>query len=190
MKTQIEIHNALPDSVESFLTLLQGSANTLLQAAQMLVRLKENDPNIIEQVVSAGASPRLVGDLLRVGEGSLNPSLLFDNSAAAKKVKQLPVSAQAEIIKRGAVEVVMAGSGGDTIMVPLHAMSPEQVKQALGPTGQQSRADQLAYLRRNSRPAGPDIDQPAYLARKDRLIINRPCELSRLQVIRLLEEMS
>jgi hypothetical protein len=30
----------------------------------------------------------------------------------------------------------------------------------------------------------------AYRARKDRLIINRPCELSRLEVIRLLEEMS
>lgn len=188
MNTQLT--TPLPDSVDSFLALLQGSANTLLQAAQMLVRLKANDPQVIEKIVEAGAPPRLLGDLLRVGEGSLAPALLFDASHAAKKIKQLPVSAQNEILKRGAIEVVIGNDESETLMVPIHAATPEQVKQAVGPTGQLSRADQLAARRRMARPVGADIDTPAYQARKDRLVINRPCELSRIQVIRLLEEMS
>jgi hypothetical protein len=180
----------MPDSVESFLALLQGSANTLLQAAQMLVRLKAKDPTVIEKIVEAGASPRLLGDLLRVGEGSLAPALLFDASCAAKAIKRLPYSAQTEILKRGAIEVVVGNEEAETLMVPIHAATPEQVKQAIGPTGQLSRADQLAARRRAARPVTRDVDSPAYFARKDRLIINRPCELTRIQVIRLLEEMS
>ena len=180
----------LPDSVESFLTLLQGSANTLLQAAQMLVRLKAKDPGVIEKIVEAGASPRLLGDLLRVGEGSLAPALLFDGSCAARAIKRLPFSAQTEILKRGAIEVVVGSEESETLMVPIHAATPDQVKQAIGPTGQLSRADQLAARRRAARPVSAEIDTPPYQARKDRVVITRPCELTRLQVIRLLEEMS
>lgn len=180
----------LRDSIESFLALLQGSADTLLQAAQMLVRLKAKDPTVIEKIVEAGAAPRLLGDMLRVGEGSMAAALLFDASCAARAIKRLPVSAQTEILKRGAIEVVIGGDEGDTLMVPLHAATPEQVKQAVGPTGQLSRIDQLAARRRAARPLAPEIDAPAYYARKDRLLITRPCELTRIQVIRLLEEMS
>jgi crotonobetainyl-CoA:carnitine CoA-transferase CaiB-like acyl-CoA transferase len=43
---------------------------------------------------------------------------------------------------------------------------------------------------RNVPTTKADIDSPAYVARKDRLIVYRACELTRLQVIRLLEEMS
>lgn len=180
----------LPDSIESFLALMQGSADTLLQAAQMLVRLKANDPGVIEKIVEAGASPRLLGDMLRVGEGGMAPALLFDASCAARAIKRLPVSAQTEILKRGAIEVVIGSDESETLMVPLHAATPEQVKQAVGPTGQLSRSDQLAARRRAARPMAPEIDLPAYYARKDRLVITRPCELTRIQVIRLLEEMS
>jgi hypothetical protein len=180
------------DSIEALLGLLRDINNGIKAAAQMLFRIHQHDPEVVVKLRERAGHPEwFINGLLRVGEGSMHPALLLGTAPAYGALKRLPYTVQERVLKAGAVEVVIDAETGDHIRVPLVELKGPQVVQVLGPTGPRSLDEQRALLKRTApaRCSGRRTVELPYLVKKDRLVVNAPCELTRVQLLKLLEEM-
>jgi hypothetical protein len=187
MSTELQV-----DSIEALRGLLRESGNKLQQAADMLARLHKQDPGIIEKLTSGPeALPEgFINGLMRVAERSLHPTLLFNRCPAYRRLSVMAYASQSEIIEKGSVELVVDAESGDVIKIPLVKLEGAQLEQAISHAGLRSRDEQRAYMKRRQVSAPVEkIVGPAYVIRRDKLTILRPCEISRLDVLRLLEQM-
>lgn len=184
---------AKQDSIEGFISLIQSGVNNLRLAAEMLVRLvKEDDQTIHKITEKAPQIPvAFLGKMLKVGERSLHPDLLLNGCPAYHRISQLPYATQESLLKQGAVEVVVDPDSGSSLRVSLVDMTPAQTTQAIAPTGPRSRDEQRAYIKRQSRPAPKATaeDYP-WIIKKDRVIVHVPCEFTKKDILRMLEELS
>lgn len=182
------------DSLENLLALLKAGAQALNDAARMLARLAHVDPDFLAKVREAAPAfpPGFLANLLRVGEGSLHVSLLLNSAPAYAKLRQLPYTVQEQALKAGAVEVVM-NEAGEALRVPLVDMKPDQVNLVFSAAGLRSADEQRAILRRKqlseSRPVAREEAFP-WVLKKDRIIVTRGVELTRKDIMRMLEEIS
>lgn len=181
------------DSVESFVSLVQSGIENLQLAAEMLVRLVAEDDKAIEKITERAPQipASFLGKMLRVGEHSLHPNLMLNGCPAYHRISQLPYAMQERLLKQGAVELVVDADAGSVLRVPLVDLTPAQTTQALAPTGPRTRDDQRAFLKRQSKPAPKATaeDYP-WIIKKDRVIVHQPCEFTKKDVIRMLEELS
>lgn len=184
-------HTKQEDSIESFIALVRNGIETLGTAAEMLCRLHADDPQCIDKIVQK--APQIpvsfLGKMLKVGEKSLHPSLLLNGCPAYHRLSQLPYSAQEQILKVGSVEVVIDANTGDTLRVPLVDLTPAQTTQAITPTGPRTKDDQRAFLKRQLRPVtkATDEDYP-WIVKRDKVLVHRPCELNKKDLMRMLSE--
>jgi hypothetical protein len=181
------------DSLETVRLLIVQSGEKLQAAADMLHRLYMSDKTIVEQLTSGpDALPEgFVNGLLRVAERSLHPKLLFNRCPAYRKISLMAYSSQSEILDKGAVEVVVNPDSGDFIKIDLVKLEGPQLDQAMSHAGVRSRDEQRAWLRRKQSSLTP-VERavgPAYQIRKDKLVMFRACELSKVEILRLLEQM-
>ena len=195
MKSNTQIQLLADDNVENFIGLINGAADSLLKAGQMLARLVANDPDIITQIKERAKNipPSFLTKLLMVGEGSLHPALVMNGCAAYRQIAKLPYSQQERIIKANAVELVVDAQSGDAIKVPVIELDPSQVKQVISEEGLRSRDAQQAYRRKlgfanASKEAVKKIDTPAYRITSKGIDIFRPCHFSNTDLIRLIGE--
>lgn len=182
------------DSVEAALRLIDQLAENITVLSGMLARLNAHNPALIEQVMEQ--RPELPRDvylnLIRVGEKSLHPDLLTARSVGEERLAQLPFADQSRILAQRKVELVI--EGGDTLMVPIHLLTPKQCAQVFSKTGLNSRDEQLAWIRRDkARIAHATIapaDTPAYEVKGKHVVFFRPCELSGPELAVLLGKLS
>jgi hypothetical protein len=181
------------DSIEQFRRLIVESAEKLQEAADMLHRLYSNDRTVVERLTSGpdGLPEGFVNNLLKVAERSLHPRLLMNRCPAYRKIAEMAYTAQEEIITRGFVDVVVDIESGDAIKVDLVKLEGPQLAQVISNAGVRSRDEQRAWLRRKQ-PAQTPAERvvgPAYQVKRDRIIFMRPCEVTRVEMLRLLEQM-
>lgn len=182
------------DSLENLLTLLKAGAQALNDAARMLARLAHADPDFLAKVREAAPAfpPGFLANLLRVGEGSLHVSLLMNSAPAYAKLRQLPYTVQEQALKQGAVEVVL-NDAGEALRVPLVELKPDQVNRVFSAAGLRSVDEQRALIRRKTlaaaKPVARDEAFP-WIVRKDRIVITKAVELTRKDIMRMLEEVS
>ena len=195
MKSNTQIQLLADDNVENFIGLINGAADSLLKAGQMLARLVANDPDIITQIKERAKNipPSFLTKLLMVGEGSLHPALVMNGCAAYRQIAKLPYSQQERIIKANAVEVVVDAQSGDAIKVPVIELDPSQVKQVISEEGLRSRDAQQAYLRKQGfanahKQAVKQVDTHPYKLTHNGVDVLRPCHLSKSDLLRLLTE--
>lgn len=181
------------DSIENFIELVAKSGRFLIEAGGMLSRLVANDPQAVQKILDQEPTfpGGLITNLLRVGERSLHPDLLLNNCLAYRKLRCLPYSTQAQLLAAGSVEVVVNVETGDTLRVPLTELSGPQAAQVLARDGIRSRDDQRAWLkRRQVATMGPTKpDAAAWFVKKDRLIVTRPTEMSKGELLAAMAEL-
>lgn len=183
------------DSIENFLSLLKSISEHLLAAAQMLSRLAHHDPVIIDKIreQAPAVSPGFLSNLLRVGEGSLHPKLLMNSNAAYSRLRALPYTVQEQVLAVGAVDLAVNADSSASIRVPLTELAPDQIARVFCTSGVRSVDEQRALMkRRELTEAKPTTRAEAFpwLVKKDKVTILRAVELTRKDLLRILEEMA
>jgi len=184
---------AAQDSVQNVKALVLQSADCIQQAADMLVRLREKDPDVIEKVTSGpdGLPESFVSGLLRVGEKSLHPQLLLNRCPAYRRLSFLSYGVQREAVEKGTIDVVVAEGSGDILRIPLTKLEGHQLDQAISRAGIRSFDEQRAWLRRQQKTTEAPTDVgPPYEIKKGRLrILRGNFELTKIELLRMLELM-
>jgi hypothetical protein len=196
MKTEaIALQRA--DSVESFIALVSSSVKDLVESANMLVRLRANDEDVMSKITEAApAIPlSLLANLIRVGEGSLHPNIVLNGCPAYRRLAALPFSSQEAAMKSGRVLLVIDGQTGEALNTPLVELTPSQAAQVFSPTGPRSKDEQQGFIRRkqiataqSAQIAG--ITGAPYSIRGKAVFCNAGCVLTQQDLIRLLGEMA
>ena len=181
------------DSATAFVQLLEAGVSKIQEAAHMLKRLVDSDPGAIEQIreINPAISPNVLTKLLLVAEGHLMPQLLLNSAPAFKRLQSLPFTIQQQALKRGAVDLVTDADSGETLRVRLTDLEPKHIAQVFDGSGIRSVDEQRAYLKRTVvRVRKATDDDYPWLVKKDRVVVHRPCELTKKDVLRILEEIS
>lgn len=182
------------DSVESLVRLIEISGKYLQDAGNMLCRLLTADPDVIAKVRERAPSIPVgfLANLVRVGEKTLHPNLLLNNCPAYQKIRLLPYSAQSRALSSDHIDLVTDPESGNVLRVAIAEMSPQQASQVFTRDGIRSRDDQRAWLKLKqlAKPSIAPAEPPAWMIKKDRLVIGRACEMSRAQLISCLAEMA
>lgn len=180
------------DTIDNVRRLVRESGDSLLSAAQMLKRIVEADPTAVERITQGpDALPEgFVNSLLRIAEKSLHPKLLLNRCPAYQRIAGYAYSSQEEILKSGSIDVVTDAASGDIIKVDLVKLDGGRLRQVFSQAGVRSRDEQRAWLKRrqDTTPLEKMVG-PAYIIRKNMLVFMRPCEVSKVEILRLLEQM-
>jgi hypothetical protein len=185
------------DSVGSFIALVSSSVKDLVESANMLVRLRANDEDVLRKIteIAPEIPASFLANLVRVGEGSLHPSIMLNGCPAYRRLAALPFSSQESALKSGRVPVVIDAATGEALNVPLVDLSPAQVGQVFSQTGTRNKDEQQAFMRRkqiataqSAQIAG--ITGAPYSIRGKAVFCNAGCVLTQQDLIRLLGEMA
>ena len=185
------------DSVEMFFSLIGQGAEAILRGGQMLVRLIRSGHTSVEDLAQrypGRFTPGFIDGLLRIGEGSLHPELVFTPCPAHAILARSSYAVQSQALAKPVVDVIIDAETGDVLRVPLTAMSGKVAQQAVTRTGIRSRDEQLAWLKRRrigAKPAPVANSAEPWIVRKDHVeILREHTRLSKQDLLRLLAQIS
>jgi len=184
------------DSVAACHALFGHSAETLLRGAQMFVRLVrggDTTPEEFMQRYPGQFTPGFIDVILRIGEGSMRPELVFTPCAAHAILSLAAYEVQTRTLDQPVVDVIIDAETGDVLRVPLTAMNAKVAKQVVTRAGIRSRDEQLAWLKRRrigtKAAAVADSTEP-WIDRKDHVeILREHTRLTKQDMIRFLSQL-
>jgi hypothetical protein len=168
-----------------------------MESAAMTARLVAKEPDTLRKIteIAPEIPASFLANLVRVGEGSLHPSIMLNGCPAYRRLAALPFSSQEAALKSGRVPVVIDAATGEALNVPLVDLSPAQVGQVFSQTGTRNKDEQQAFMRRkqiataqSAQIAG--ITGAPYSIRGKAVFCNAGCVLTQQDLIRLLGEMA
>lgn len=195
MKTAIATHDG--DSVENIISLVRRGMSSLMESAAMTARLVAKEPDTLRKIteIAPEIPASFLANLVRVGEGSLHPSIMLNGCPAYRRLASLPFSSQESALKSGRVPVVIDAATGEALNVPLVDLSPAQVGQVFSLTGTRNKEEQQGFLRRKQvataqAKAVEAIAGAPYSIRGKAVFCSAGCVLTQQDLIRLLGEMA
>ena len=163
----------------------------------MMARVYAQDPDAIRKAQEAAPHipASLFAKLLKIGEGSMHPSLLLNGCVAYQRLATLPYHSQDQAIKAGRVPVVINAATGESLSVPLVELTPAQATQVISTTGVRTKQEQQSFLRSRQvdtsrAEATEKIVGPLYSIRGRNVEFNVGCTLSQQDLLRILSEMA
>jgi hypothetical protein len=195
MKTALATQD--DDSVENIISLVRRGMSSLMESAAMTARLVAKEPDTLRKIteIAPEIPASFLANLVRVGEGSLHPSIMLNGCPAYRRLASLPFSSQESALKSGRVPVVIDAATGEALNVPLVDLSPAQVGQVFSLTGTRNKEEQQGFLRRKQvataqAKAVEGIAGAPYSIRGKAVFCNAGCVLTQQDLIRLLGEMA
>lgn len=195
MKTALATQD--DDSVENVISLVRRGMSSLMESAAMTARLVAKEPDTLRKIteIAPEIPASFLANLVRVGEGSLHPSIMLNGCPAYRRLAALPFSSQESALKSGRVPVVIDAATGEALNVPLVDLSPAQVGQVFSQTGTRNKDEQQAFMRRKQISAAQSaqiagITGAPYSIRGKAVFCNAGCVLTQQDLIRLLGEMA
>jgi len=168
-----------------------------MESAAMTARLVAKEPDTLRKIteIAPEIPASFLANLVRVGEGSLHPSIMLNGCPAYRRLASLPFSSQESALKSGRVPVVIDAATGEALNVPLVDLSPAQVGQVFSLTGTRNKEEQQGFLRRKQvataqAKAVEAIAGAPYSIRGKAVFCNAGCVLTQQDLIRLLGEMA
>ena len=185
------------DSVEMFFSLVSQGAEVILHAGQMLVRLIKSGQTSVEDLAQrypGRFTPGFIDGLLRIGEGSLHPQLVFTPCPAHAILARSSYAVQSQALAKPVVDVIIDAETGEVTRVPLTAMSGKVAQQVVTRTGIRSREQQLVFLKRQrigTKPAPVADPSEPWIVHKDHVeILREHTRLSKQDLLRLLAQIN
>ncbi len=139
----------------------------------------------------ASAAPKISASTWRrleaIGNGALDSRLLTAGSAGAAALRRLPVQAQGPALDHG-VEVLIGS--GDTLRIQIDNLTQQQVRQVFSGDHIRDIPAQRAWLETNA----PHLSSPSiaagspWIVKAGKVSVSRPCQLTRLDLVRMLAE--
>jgi len=169
--------------------LINDGLESWAKAGQLITEaIDKHDSSITEIAEIAGLPPKVIATLEKVGRGQILPSLLIATYPAASALPRLPYSEQKKAVEDG-VELLL--DNGDTLLVRAENLQPEQVNQCINGGSIRTIAAQKAWMEeRNSKNAlrnAKPVNSP-YNVKGGKVYINGACELTRKDLMRMLNE--
>jgi hypothetical protein len=179
-------------TIADFVDALKCGIESFEKAGRVLVQLIDADPNVVEKILDA--NPEINGDILetfeRIGRKQLYYRLTINESPGVVALRRCPYSEQVKHAHEPIELVIMRGPKTETLLVSVHAMSPDQARQAIGPKRVRTLGEQRAWLEAQSRKPLPLKLSEPYTVRGGKVTIHAPCVLNLADLLRLAQEAS
>lgn len=149
--------------IAEFKAYADSACRDFKRAGDAIARVFELDPEAMPAVVKAtGYAPSIIKVFIRIGQGSLLPSLL----TAPKKIQALPIEDQKRVAA-GPVEqaVLLPGGKIDRRMVDLASATPEVYNQVIGNKGIRTVQEQASALSAKASKAVAEKEEGAKASR-------------------------
>lgn len=130
-------------TVATFRARFTGIADALSNLAVDYVKALEVRPELRAELIADGFPAQTADRMERLGRGQIHPSLVLSSARWAGKLITLPLSQQTHLIATG-VEVLEPG-GTESRLLPLDALSSQQLKQVFGKGTVRSLAEQRTW---------------------------------------------
>lgn len=182
----------LPSLVRDFAEAFASAEDAFTRAGRILAdAIREHGPEARAAFASAcpAITPGTWRRLEALGNGTLDPRLVAGVSLGGAALRRLPVTMQREALDHG-VEVLLPG--GDSLRVAVDNLAPAQVRQVFAGDHVRDLAAQRAHLEAHPVVAAAPSTRgtaPAWGAKGGRIVVSRPCTLTRLDLARMLAEL-
>ena len=135
--------------IEEFSTLITRGLEAWQRAGEVLCRLYDKDPTVLDQIVRD--KPYLTSEILdrflRVGRRQIFPELLVDGSPGAQRLMALPYDVQVQLHSTEIPVVVFSGGAPVTKNKRLGQLTKPEAERVFNEAGIRSVADQTRLLR-------------------------------------------
>jgi hypothetical protein len=161
-------------------------------AGEILVALYDADPLNRAKIKSELCTlPNgVLATLEKIGRRKLVPQVFIGSGPGFRKLAAMPYDVQERLL-HSPVELLVLDQDGrsDTLKVAVKDLSKDQAAQVFNTNDTRDLSAQRAYLASIRLKAAPERIEDAYRLLKDRVIVTRPCELSRQQLASMLAQM-
>jgi len=115
----------LRNEINAFVAAYQRGMDAWEDAGKIIVRIVDQDPHAVDDIckLCPALTPTIVGMFERIGRGLLLPALAMDSSEGARRLRELPLSAQKRYEKEPIPLVVNTDHGTDILLVDVKNMT-------------------------------------------------------------------
>ena len=165
-----------------------------IEAGQILAKgIAEHGPEFRDLIIARfpKIAPSTWRKLESIGNGILDHRLLTDSSAGASILRRLPGPIQTRALNEG-VAVLIAG--GETLRVQVDNLTPEQARQVFASDHIRDESAQRAWVESRTPAISAVSDKAigvssAWTVKAGKIMVNRPCSLSRIDLANMLHAM-
>jgi len=138
-----------------------------------------------------GLNKRLFAKMIATYRGIMHPSVALGSVPHCKKLEDLTLEQQSDIIERGALYVEKNGRTYRNQRIPLSKLDTQQIDQLFDGTRLRTEDEQVQFLkdRENPKPKPKRNPKPPYELRKGKLIVYRPITFTKETLIQFTAEM-
>jgi hypothetical protein len=192
---ELSVTSGMPDTdpASQFAWCVQQGINAWQKAGEIVVREIEKDPSFPERVAAkfASISEHTVRVFQRIGLKQIHPELYLSAKPGAKMLLRLPYETQEKHLKEPVDLLIKTGEGWETLRADVDKLTKDQAEQVFDRDGIRDAAAQRLYI--ESKAARQTASTPKH---KDEfkvigktLHVLGPCQLSRKQLLRIIEDM-
>lgn len=180
----------LADAVRAFVEAFQIAREGFIEAGRIYASAIDQFGASARDQFAAGA-PAVSGEmwrrLERLGRGEMDPRLLTQTTEGARALRRLPKNEQARALDTG-VPLLLAG--GDHLLVQVDSLTKAQVGQVFAIDHIRDLGAQRAWIETHApQTVARKVDAPAYRIVGGKVRVERACELSRADVLRIMAEL-
>ncbi len=160
-------------------------------AGELLVQLYDADPLNRPKIKKdlADLPYGTLNTLERIGRKQVVPQVAQASGIGYRKLQNMPYVVQERLLKEPLELVVIEDGKTDILRVAVKDLTRDQAEQVFDRRELRDAAAQRAWLASVKAKAPPRRVEDAYKVFKDRIVISRPCELTRQQLSSLLAQM-
>lgn len=179
-------------SIVRILELVRKGMECWLEAGAILVKLYDADPNNRERArrhfsrLPAGVQSTLE----RLGRKQLAYEVYAGAGVGFRELSRMPYDIQVKHVTEPVELLVLDNNGkADVLKVAVKDLSRDQARQVFGRQEPRDLAAQRAYLADLNRQKVPLRIEDNFRVSKDKVVILKPCELTRQQLASILAQM-
>jgi hypothetical protein len=180
--------------ISAFTDLINKGIECWKAAGEIVVSLIDDYEMDIEDIATASKylTQDIVGRFEQIGRKQIIPDLLVAGYPASNYMLRLPYSEQKRLAENS-VELLIAGEKeSSSLMVTIENLTADQCRQVFEGNKVRSLAAQRAWLEdrtlKERQKTTIRDTEPAYTLNKKKVIFNRPCEMTRQQLAKILSE--
>ena len=191
---EITKDNGLPvkvhERIEELCRLTKLITESQYEFCKKYVQLIDDCESAKEILLQKGFPKEMLRRAEKIGRNMAVPECLTDRRSVVKRLMNCPKSEQ-EKYYNGFFEVLTVS--GDVLRVQIDSLTPEQEKQVFTHDHVRDLGEQKNYMEslrkiESSVSVGTAYTRP-YTVRKDKIVFNRPCELTKQEILNLLATM-
>ena len=174
---------------------IQRGIDAWAEAGKILVTLLDEDHMTLDEIANQSESdfitPEVLAQFERIGRGQVLPALLAAQYPAAPYLERLPMSLQVQATQTGVELLVIHNGQTDTLSVAARHLTKKQCRQVFERNAIRSLAAQRAWLEDQAASTPQPIVRAtaAWTVKGHEVLVNRPCALTKADLLTMLQQL-